>query len=52
MTRRKPSPACDLCKHQPTKRVYTKYDGIQRGIAWICAKCKHFQLDEEAPLYL
>jgi len=48
---RKPSPACNACGHQPTKRLYTKYDGVQRGIAWLCLQCNNMQLDQELPLY-
>ena len=49
---RKPSPACNACGHQPTKRLYTKCDGVQRGVAWMCSKCHHIQLDKETALYI
>lgn len=51
MNGRKASPACEKCDHHPTKRLYTKCNGIQRGLAWMCFECQHIQLDDEEPLY-
>lgn len=32
--------------HGIVKRIYIRIDGVFRGMAWYCSRCKEFTLDE------